>query len=248
MKPTELFEYLSTLVRDNAMIRAVPTEGLAPTASRLGGMPYATADERWPACASCESELGFVGQIDLRRTRHKLAQKLGLLTFFYCWRCKSWGETPFGAWQARRHPDATDDRAVELFPRQVPDPALRQVALMLSEQKSLPDYRSIESRHPKVRKLLADLRTTAPGEFYDRAVSKLTGRPEARLLSQVWGYPRWVQGEATPKCPACARRMQFVWQIGSEKHANLIFTEFGHLYLFVCTKHIDQFGMVFQCS
>jgi uncharacterized protein YwqG len=56
-----------------------------------------------------------------------------------------------------------------------------------------------------------------------------------------------VQFEATPRCHECHKRMTFLWQISSETLADLMFDDCGQVYLFVCNKHLDQFGFVLQC-
>jgi hypothetical protein len=75
--------------------------------------------------------------------------------------------------------------------------------------------------------------------------------PTKHEISQLGGYPVWVQGDHTPLCPICGRRSLFVAAIGSHD-TDVIWGDSGYWYFFACNVTDECFGlakplMVYDC-
>ena len=79
------------------------------------------------------------------------------------------------------------------------------------------------------------------------------------LRSKLGGDPDWLQGEATPKCKHCGKRMSFIGQIDSVEHdvgknphrrpfreQEFVFGDVGFIYVFFCFRCLHP-AAVFQC-
>jgi uncharacterized protein YwqG len=90
------------------------------------------------------------------------------------------------------------------------------------------------------------------------------GDPEKDLglRSKLGGSPNWEQGDETPACPHCKKRMVFVGQLDSihhddkknphrigclTKNQKYMFGDVGLIYLFFCFECLEP-RAVFQCG
>jgi hypothetical protein len=56
-----------------------------------------------------------------------------------------------------------------------------------------------------------------------------------------------IQGEAGGKCRKLSKEMEFFAQIDSEDEANLMWEDFGLVYLFRCSDHTSEFHFGIAC-
>lgn len=61
------------------------------------------------------------------------------------------------------------------------------------------------------------------------------------------GWPYWVQSAEYPSCPKCGKRMQFVFQIDSEKNLPFMFGDVGCGHITQCAEHQDVLAFGWAC-
>jgi hypothetical protein len=215
--------------------------------TRFGGRPYAEADDRWPICGGCGAGLTFVFQWNLAECPH--TQECGLGVFFYCFRCSSWGDVPEGlidAWALRTYDHAHLSRFVPMVDPSTDEHQLRPSGTSIKIIESLPDWESLDQVSPSLRDLFWNRYPHAPFDVYEHMVDRLIGQRPG-LLTQIDGYPRWVQGGHFYKCPTCQAPMRMRAQIDSEESVGLIWGDMGRLYLFGCNNHPGEARMTLEC-
>lgn len=205
------------------------------------GTPYAEAGETWPTCPNCKKHLSFVCQINLDEGPHIKPRSIKLFTFFYCWDCFSWKMD--GSWVIRTY----QNPSIENYqPLELPDENLIQTPcpVQLEEMQSLPDWEWISRWIPEITEVCKEI-DEHPWEVYYEKVEELIGEQDFETF--VGGYPRWVQGEATPKCNICSSRMLLLAQIDSEEKADIMWGDVGCAYLFYCPHHHHEINGEWQC-
>ena len=100
---------------------------------------------------------------------------------------------------------------------------------MFKSVESLPDWEGIDLYEKRTAKIAYILNDDEPWEAYDKVVEKLIG--EQDYQSQLGGFPRWVQGESTPK-NSDGEYMKLLFQIDSEDNAGLMWGDVGLVYAF----------------
>ena len=63
---------------------------------------------------------------------------------------------------------------------------------------------------------------------------------------KLLGWPSWVQGNEWPSCPDCAKAMDLLRQMQSDKGIAHQWGDSGHAYLFLCFDHPTRVGFVWQ--
>jgi uncharacterized protein YwqG len=81
-------------------------------------------------------------------------------------------------------------------------------------------------------------------ELYDQVVTKLTAI-EDQYQSQLGGYPRWVQSEATPDNSE-ASPTNLLFQIDSEENSDIMCGDVGLIYVFYDEK-TEDIELTLQC-
>jgi uncharacterized protein YwqG len=106
---------------------------------------------------------------------------------------------------------------------------------------SLPGWEGQRLWCPEAYDLAAELNADQPWTAYQQAVQDIIGE-QPEITSCVGGYPRWIQGEETPK------KMSFLAQIDSEEEkAGIMWGDVGSVYLFLLPNRPHTIRMVFQC-
>lgn len=62
--------------------------------------------------------------------------------------------------------------------------------------------------------------------------------PEVGRRHQLGGQPIWLQGEATPRCPACTEAMTFYAQLDGIGD-DIALADCGLVYVFVCFNDFE---------
>jgi len=109
--------------------------------------------------------------------------------------------------------------------------------------KSLPDWEGIELYCNNASKLSCVLDPDKPWRIYQQIVTKIIG--EQDFQSQLGGYPKWLQGETTPKNNE-EKPMNLLFQIDSEQNAELMWGDFGLIYVFY-DEETEKIVFDFQC-
>lgn len=223
----DLDEVLRSMVKRRVLLRAKQaTRWLTPIASRFGGLPYMEAGESWPICDSCDKELSFVGQIDLRAAKVE-DPVFELVALYYCWDC-----FPFdGPFDHRAYRGASNERAVACRPSAGTD-IFTMSEITFEEALSLPCWEAADA----VREV-----NGCDHDAYKAAVERVAG--EQVLTSSLVGYPTWLQSEAAP-----APGARFFAQLdGVTIPGHLIdWGDSGMLYLFVTTDEPLTTDIVMQ--
>jgi hypothetical protein len=65
---------------------------------------------------------------------------------------------------------------------------------------------------------------------------------------KLLGWPHWIQGVEYPECPTCEARMEYVFQIDSEKNLPLMWGDGGIAHVTRCPTHREVFALGWACS
>jgi hypothetical protein len=226
-------------------------DAIERTTTHIGGFtPYVPVQRGWPHCESCLDPLSFIWQLNFAEFAAATFATQGLFQFFYCWRCAPLpglnDEYDF-ATLCRWYPDFRSDVAATVS--QVPCPYLKeltpdQVELAKPCQVDIIPFLSVPSAvsddHPIPQEVQVEL-LNAAGETFYRLYNRTPGLYLRDYLSQVNGYPVWVQdNDETPRCPLCGGRAELVGAVGSDE-TNLIWGDTGYWYIFAC-QFTEQCG------
>jgi hypothetical protein len=234
---------LKASVKPAWRLRCHQVDTISRTATHIGGFtPYVPIDMGWPHCPVCGNVLCFIWQINFAEFEAATFAPQGLFQFFYCWACFPLpGYTPYEFERlCRWYPDFSRNEA-EGVP-QTPCPYLDELS---ADQRELGrPYRvaiipflsapsAISSDNPVPEELQGKPLNTE-GETFYKLYNKTAGLYLRECVSQVSGYPNWVQdNDETPHCPACGGRAELVGAVGSDD-TNLIWGDTGYWYLFAC--------------
>ncbi len=224
---------------------------ISRTVTHIGGFtPYVPVDMGWPHCPACGNALNFIWQINFAEFAAATFTSQGLFQFFYCWSCFPLPGDPY-AFDAlcRWYSDFTSNEA-ELLP-QVPCPYVDELPPDQSELArpyqveripflSVPSAVSLD--HP-VPQELQDQPLNPEGETFYELYNETTGLYLRECVSQVGGYPNWVQDtDETPHCPICGKRGELVVAVGSDD-TSLIWGDTGYWYIFACKRTDKCLGL-----
>jgi hypothetical protein len=189
--------------------------------TRFGGQPMAPRDGfSWPTCASCESEMHFLGQL---RADEQSGEDLLLL--FMCQSdpgmCDEWDA------------DAGGNKVV----------AVSADGAALAKPADKKNALRPTSYAAKIAHVAGDDYDTARSEW-----SKSSGKSQRQVLGQIGGRPAWLQGEEIPSCNACSEPMSFVAQLeeGPDADTSMNFGGGGCAYVYRCGCSKDQAKMLWQ--
>jgi uncharacterized protein YwqG len=242
MDKEKLDRLLRPLVKKAVKIHPISDKSASAISceSKFGGLPYAETGDAWPSCPTCKSELTFINQIFDEAEQQ-------LLVFYYCNECRPWGlaDEEEGQWLIKLYKEPSTGKVAEITRASGDDLATTPCRVMTSYVEVLPDWDGLDSVSSEVSDLCCKINKDSPWEEYEEAVER-TGclNDYATLLG---GYPRFVQGEATPACSECNSEMVFYAQVDSEDEANIMWGDSGLVYLLRCPNHKNQFHLELQC-
>jgi hypothetical protein len=189
--------------------------------TRFGGQPMAPRDGFvWPACASCDSEMQFLGQL-------RIDEQSGddLLLLFMCQSdpgmCDEWDANSGG------------NKVV----------AVRTDGAALAKPADKKNALRPTSYAAKIFNVSGEDYDTARSEW-----SKSSGKARRQVLGQIGGQPAWIQGEEIPSCDACSEPMSFVAQLeeGLDAATSMNFGGGGCAYVYRCTCSKNRAKMLWQ--
>jgi len=65
---------------------------------------------------------------------------------------------------------------------------------------------------------------------------------------KLGGWPHFVQAAEYSNCKDCGKRMQFVFQIDSEKGIKFMFGDCGIAHIYQCAEHRNRITLTWACS
>lgn len=202
--------------------------------SHFGGHPYFEEGEEWVKSKN-GNNMTFVFQI-FNNEQIELPRNIELIQFFFDFDAFPW-DTDDDGWRVKIYEKLNiDKRKIIEIPFKEKDSKYCEIAFKPIE--SLPDWDGIYELEPNAANLSFQLNPDSPYDKYQQTVEKLLG--EQDYQSQLGGYPKWVQSDATPTIND-NRRMNLLFQIDSEENPGLMWGDVGLVYVFYDeeTKRIE---------
>lgn len=193
--------------------------------SHFGGQPYFEAGEEWIKSKNGK-HMQFIFQI-FNTSALELPESIKLIQFYYDWDEFPW-DTDNDGWYVRVYKELRTDRLVTIE-KPTDLESSKYCEIEFQAIQSLPDWEGIDLYDSNASNLSCVLDEDEPWESYQKTVKKLIG--EQYYRSQLGGYPKWVQGESTPKNKN-GENMSLLFQIDSEDNAELMWGDVGLIYVF----------------
>ncbi|GAB4275681.1 MAG: hypothetical protein Kow0029_17070 [Candidatus Rifleibacteriota bacterium] len=238
----QIEQLLKPLIKKCFRIGAIPAEFSEDSRlkTRFAGPVFAKNLEKMPVCGTCGKELSFVFQF----RENPDSDSGDLIQFFYCFHCVPIGvKSEKEQWLTRLY---SENSLAELTKQlNTGESKLRPCLATTNIVNMLPDYESLEEVGHKVVKECEKIDPEDPWDVYEESCMAMGCDIEP--FSSIGGYPIWIQGVASKKCPECNEKMEFIAQIDSVPEVGLMWGDAGCVYLFRCKKHKDKFAMEMQC-
>ncbi|WP_010516934.1 DUF1963 domain-containing protein [Croceivirga radicis] len=207
--------------------------------SHFGGHPYFEKGEEWPKGKNGK-HLDFIFQV-FNSPELELPKSVELVQFFYDWDEFPW-DTENEGWLVKIY-GKVDKEQSEFIAKPKELEKSKFCEIKFKQTQTLPDWEGIDLFGKDASKLSCVLNEDEPWDSYDQIVTKLTG--EQDYQSQLGGYPKWVQGESTPK-DKDGNPMKLLFQIDSEDNAGLMWGDVGLIYVFYDEKS-ERVEFTLQC-
>lgn len=200
--------------------------GSSSLKSHFGGLPYFEEGETWPI-TKAGKQLEFIFQI-FNQPELNLPKEIKLIQFYYDWDEFPW-DTENDGWFVKIYNDLNYEKKLTILKPKLEREFTKYCEIEFTTFKSLPDWEGIDVYDETISNTCCLLNEDEPWECYDQIVTKLIGEPDYQ--SQLGGYPKWVQGEATPQNQN-GDPMKLLFQIDSEERAHLEWGSCGSIYVF----------------
>ncbi|MCL2521688.1 MAG: YwqG family protein [Erysipelotrichales bacterium] len=247
----DLENLVKPLVRDALKVipkKANNLEG-SNLKSQIGGTPYFERGESWPKTKD-GTYLQFICQI-FNDGNSGLPDNIKLLQFYYAVDGEYMAfETADKGWLVKVY-ENLDKANVAIVPKPENEhfeewDNVEYCELSFKKIKSLPDWEGISHYSKNASNLSCILNEDEPWANYEKIKAKLTEREyeedEEIYISQIGGYPAWVQGDDTPE--GC----EFLLQLNSEEETtNLMWGDMGLVYFFYNKKN-KKIEFILQCG
>lgn len=207
--------------------------------SHFGGHPYFEKGEQWPK-GKKGKHLDFIFQV-FNSPELELPKSIELVQFFYDWEEFPW-DTENDGWLVKIYGKVKKE-SIEFIAKPIELDKSKFCKLEFKPTQTLPDWEGIDLFGNNASKLSCVLNEDEPWDSYDQIVTKLIG--EQDYQSQLGGYPKWVQGESTPKDNE-GNAMRLLFQIDSEDSAGLMWGDVGLIYVFYDEK-TERIEFTLQC-
>jgi len=227
-KKSDLENLVKPIIRTATKLEILPASRPPENSqlnSHFGGQPYFEKGEIWPTTKDGKN-LEFIFQV-FNSTDLQLPKNIDLIQFYYDWDEFPW-DTSNDGWLVKIY-KKTKRENLELIEDPNELKKSKYCNINFKKIKSLPDWEGIDLYCNNASKLSCVLDEDEPWENYDQIVMKLIGVQEYQ--SQLGGYPKWVQGESTPKNYE-GNSMKLLFQIDSEANAELMWGDIGLIYVF----------------
>jgi hypothetical protein len=234
----EVLAKMAAVRRSSWLPETVEGDGAA-TDSRFSGAPSLAAGEAWPACGNCGRPMQLFVQLNARDLppagRARLGERM-LLQFFYCTSddplceddCDAW--RPHGASTLLRLIPAPEDGSGQAAA--IPDDMFPPKRITgWTEREDYPAW----DEYGELGVHLSDDEEEAAADAFPLAGEKLLG------------WPCWVQSPDYPACRVCGARMEFLFQIDSEKNLPHMFGDVGMGHITQCRDHPAELAFGWAC-
>ena len=240
---TDLEILVKPLIRTATKIEVLPPSKPPENAqlkSHFGGQPYFEKHELWPK-SKAGKNLDFIFQV-FNSAELQLPDSIELIQFYYDWEEFPWDTTDDG-WLVKIY-KTIDKEKIKTIEKPSELESSKYCEIDFKTVKSLPDWEGLDVFCNKALKLACELDEDESWELYDQVVTKLTGK-EGEYQSQLGGYPRWVQGEATPD-NSKGNPTKLLFQIDSEDNAEIMWGDAGLIYVFY-DEETEDTEFTLQC-
>jgi uncharacterized protein YwqG len=237
--------WILSSVRPAWLLRASDSQKVQPLESFLGGdSPYRAEGQPWPSCPHCKRELGFVMQVMLTQevVENIPNMKPGTFQFWNCWYCVPKGDA------------YADARELQTFDTDfLPFGASRSIVRWFEDQNLGfgPPHKS-EQNLPFLKVLTPEPFLSLPAYFDERfqveewSEDELSDYDDAFMdalnsetISQVGGYPSWIQDGVQPKNPAADKNAEFVIALGTGD-TDVFWGDTGFYYFFAADGDLAE--------
>lgn len=207
--------------------------------SHFGGHPYFEKGEEWPKGKNGKY-LDFIFQV-FNSPELELPKSIELVQFFYDWEEFPW-DTNDNGWLVKTYKQVDKEKA-EFIAKPEEIEKSKFCKIEFKPTQTLPDWEGIDLFGNDASKLSCVLNEDEPWDSYDQIVTKLIG--EQDYQSQLGGYPKWVQGESTPRDNE-GNPMKLLFQIDSEDNAGIMWGDVGLIYVFY-DENSERIEFNLQC-
>jgi len=239
---SDLEDLVKPLIRQTTKLEIQPASRPPENSqleSHFGGHPYFEKGEQWPKGKN-EKYLDFIFQV-FNSPELELPEGIELVQFFYDWEEFPW-DTGNDGWLVKIY-SKVNKEIIEFVAKPNGIDKSKFCKLEFKPTKTLPDWEGIDLFRNDASKLSCVLNEDEPWDGYDQIIAKLIG--EQDYQSQLGGYPKWVQGESTPKDNE-GNPMKLLFQIDSEDNAGLMWGDVGLIYVFYDEKS-EKIEFTLQC-
>ena len=207
--------------------------------SHFGGNPYFEKGEKWPVTKKGK-HLDFIFQV-FNKLESQLPDNIELIQFYYDWDEFPW-DTSDDGWLVKIYKNI-EPKNIEFINKPSDLEKSKYCEITFKPSSSLPDWEGIDLHCYNATKLSCVLNEDEPWDNYRQIVKKLIEKQDYQ--SQLGGYPKWVQGESTPK-NRNGEPMELLFQIDSEENADLMWGDSGLIYVFY-DKKSEKIEFSLQC-
>ena len=204
--------------------------------SHVGGYPYTEKNDRLPTCKMCHHAMTFVFQLHIPSEKQNT-----LYSFYYCYACRP--KSGNKGFNMRLHVNPSIEKMVQRDNWKSP---LRYAEFEFEPQWSLPEWDALPFVDQSIQpRLTEQLKEKAEIQYEDTVEDLLRDQPFEEF-SYFGGYPKFIGYPKFPNCPHCKENMDLFIQLDSNEDKNMVWNEYGCLYIFRCKQESNQFHILIQ--
>lgn len=197
--------------------------------SHFGGEPYFEIGENWPQ-SKAGVNLSFVFQIYIS-AEFGLPKNIKLIQFFYDFEEMPWSTEDDG-WFVKIFEELNSEKITKCT-KPTEQENINYCEIKFESIKSLPDWDGVNAKNEVVADFICKLNNDEQDEIYNEIVKELTGQDD--FQSQIGGYPKWLQGENTPRNEK-GDDLKLLIEMDSQDDAGVMWGDSGLLYFFYDEK------------
>lgn len=204
--------------------------------SHVGGYPYSEKNDRLPTCKTCHHGMMFVFQLHIPNEKEST-----LYSFYYCFHCRvDKGNKGFKM-------KTYDDPAVEkLVKREQWKSSIPYAEFEFEPQWSLPEWDALPFIDENIQKTLLKYSPEKAEIDYEEVVEELLQDQPFEVFTFFGGYPKFLGFPQYPTCPHCEEHMDLFIQLDSDEGKQMVWNDYGCLYIFRCKNESNQFHILIQ--
>jgi uncharacterized protein YwqG len=234
-KKMRLKELLAPLIRKSTVlvVKAAENAEGSNLKSQFGGIPYFEKGEQWPANKEGKP-LEFVFQIFNDGTL-QMPENIKLVQFFFDFEAFPWENGADG--YCIKIYERLDRDAVEVLADPCAEKEVKYCEIAFKEGKTIPDLDELEELSEEAVRIAGEADGLFDGldyrlqrNIYSEANEELTDY--GNISSHSGGFAWWIQGSDNPNARTGKNEWELLCQIDSEKDANIMWGDDGHIYIF----------------